>query len=132
MALRKNTALRNEQAEFFGGLFDGGTLEIYTGVQPADPNSSPSGSLLATISIPNPAFGAASNGTVAKAGSWSATAGDTGTAGYGRFISADTTITMDIQCSQVPGGNNLLLNNVDIAIGNTVTVVSLTITIPEL
>lgn len=132
MALRKNTALRNAQAEFFGGVFDGGTLEIYTGVQPADPNSSPTGDLLATINIPNPAFGSASNGVASKSGTWSAVAAATGTAGYGRFISADTNKTMDVQCSEVPGGNNLLLNIADIAIGNTVTVVSLTITAPEL
>lgn len=132
MALRKNAALRNAQAEFLASIFDGGTLEIYTGTQPADPNSSPSGDLLCTISIPNPAFGSATNGVVSKSGTWQDTATDTGTAGWARFISADTTMWMDVACSDTPGGgNNLLLDNVNIALGNTVTVVSLTLTVPE-
>ena len=131
MPLRKNDDLRNEQADLLGSQFDAGTLEIYTGGQPADPNSAVSGSLLATITIPNPAFGAASGGAIAKSGSWSTTATGTGTAGYARFISADTLKTMDALVTNVPGGNDLLINTLDIAIGNTVTVVSLILTTPE-
>lgn len=130
MPLRKNTATRNEQVELFGSLFDGGTLEIYTGSQPGDPNSAPTGSLLATIPIPNPAFGAASSGTIAKASSWSVVATGTGVAGWARFISADTLKTMDAVVTNIPGGNDLLIDSVDIAIGNTVQVVSLTLTEP--
>lgn len=131
MPLQKNTDTRDIQIEAFGEIFDGGTLEIYTGPQPADPNDAASGSLLCTITIPNPAFGAASGGTIAKAGSWSDTAGATGTAGYARFISSDTLKTMDAVVTDVPGGNDLLINNIDIVNGNTVTVVSLTLTEPE-
>ena len=128
--LRKNDDTINEQADFFGSLFDGGTLEIYTGTQPADPNSAPSGTLLVTITIPNPAFGAASGGVIAKAGTWQDTAVDTGTAGWARFISADTNKTFDVACTDSPGDDDLLINGVDVTLGNTVTVVSLTITTP--
>jgi hypothetical protein len=131
MPLRKNTAIRNAQADLLGSQFDSGTLLIYTGTQPADPNSAVTGSLLATITIPNPAFGAASGGAIAKAGTWSVVATGTGTAGYARFISADTLKTMDAVVTNIPGGNDLLINSLDIAIGNTVTVVSLIITNPE-
>ena len=129
--LRKNEDTRNEQVEFLGSLFDGGTLEIYTGGQPADPNSAPTGTLLCTITLPNPAFGAASAGVIAKSGIWSDTAVDTGTAGWARFISADTNKTFDVLCTDSPGDDDLLINGVDITVGNTVTVVSLTITSPE-
>jgi hypothetical protein len=129
--LRKNTDLRNVQADALGAVFDGGTLEIYTGTQPADPNSAPTGSLLATINIPNPAFGAAAAGVIAMAGSWSAVATDTGTAGWARFISASTNETFDVVVTEDPDDNDLLINEADITIGNTVEVIALTITVPE-
>lgn len=131
MPLRKNTATINEQAELLGSLWDGGTLEIYSGTQPGDPNSAATGTLLVTITIPNPAFGAASGGVVTKAGTWSDTAVATATAGYARFISADTLKTMDIPVSNIPGSGMLLINLIDITTGNTVTVISLTITEPS-
>lgn len=131
MPLRKNTATINEQAELLGSLWDGGTLEIYSGTQPGDPNSAATGTLLVTITIPNPAFGAASGGVVTKSGSWSGTAVATATAGYARFISSDTLKTMDIPVSNIPGSGMLLINLIDITTGNTVTVISLTITEPS-
>jgi len=131
MPLRKNIDTRDVQVELFGSLFDGGTLEIYTGAQPSDPNSGPTGSLLATIPIPNPAFGSASAGVVTKSGTWSVVATGTGVAGWARFISADTLKTMDAVVTNIPGDNDLLINTVDIAIGNTVQVVSLTLTSPQ-
>lgn len=129
--LRKNTDLRNIQADALGAVFDAGTLEIYTGTQPADPNSGPSGTLLCTITIPNPAFGAAAAGVISNAGTWQDTAVDTGVAGWARFISAATTETFDVAVTEDPDVNSLLINSVDITIGNTVTVVSLTITVPQ-
>lgn len=131
MPLRKNTAIRNAQVNLLGDMFDAGTLEIYTGTQPADPNSAASGSLLATIVIPSPAFGAPSVGVVTKSGTWSVVATGTGTAGYARFISADTLQTMDVVVTNIPGGNDLLINTLDIVIGNTVSVISLSLTTPE-
>lgn len=129
--LRKNVDLRNLQADALGAAFDGGTVEIYTGGQPADPNSGPTGSLLVTIPIPATAFGAASSGVIAKAGTWSAVATDTGVAGWARFISADTLKTFDVLVTEDPDDNDLLINDEDITLGNTVTVISLTITVPE-
>ena len=129
--LRKNTALRNIQADALGAVWDAGTLEIYTGTQPADPNSAASGTLLVTITIPNPAFGAAASGVISKSGTWQATSVATGVAGWARFISAATTETFDVAVTEDPDVNSLLINSVDITIGNTVTVVSLTITCPE-
>lgn len=131
MPLQKNTATRNIQITALGEIFDGGTLEIYTGSQPVSPNSAASGTLLCTITIPNPAFGSPTAGVIEEAGSWSDTAVDTGTAGWARFISSDTLKTMDAAVTDVPGGNDLLINNIDIVVGNTVTVVSLTLEEPE-
>jgi len=128
--LRKNTGLRNIQADALGAVFNAGTLEIYTGGQPADPNSAPTGTLLVTITIPNPAFGSAVLGVISKSGTWSAVAVATGTAGWARFISSDTLKTFDVLVTEDPDINDLLINSADITLGNTVTVVSLTIETP--
>jgi len=130
MPLRKNDLIITEQADFLGAMFDAGTVEIYTGTQPVDPNSAPSGSLLATITIPNPAFDAAVDGVAEKDGTWTTTATGTGAAGYARFKSSDTLRTMDMPVSNIPGSGMLLINTLDIVSGNAVTVVSLTITSP--
>jgi hypothetical protein len=122
MPLQKNIATRNEQIELLGSLFDGGTIQVRTGTQPPDPNSAATGTLLVTITIPNPAFNAPSSGTVEDVGGWTGTAVATGDAGWARF--------MDVPVTNVPGGNDLLINTLGIVNGETVSVVSLTITEP--
>lgn len=132
MALRKNNALVNAQANFFGSQFDGGTLEIYSGAQPADPNDVASGTLLVTIDLPSPAFNTAVAGTITKAGTWQDTATGTGTAGWGRLISADTTKTADIAITESGGGGQGIINDDAVASGNTVTITSCSFTTPSL
>jgi hypothetical protein len=130
MALRKNNDTVNEQADFLGSLFDGGTLEIYSGGQPADPNSGPSGSLLVTIDLPTPAFIAAVGGVIAKSGTWQEVASGTGTAGWARMISVDTLKTLDFTVGE--SGTDAIINDDAVISGNTITVTSCTITVPAL
>lgn len=130
MSLRKNVALVNAESDAFGAFFNGGTLKIYTGSQPADPNAVASGTLLCTITLPNPAFGAASAGSISKSGTWSAVAGDTGTAGYVRMASSDTLKTLDITVTESGAGGDAIIDDDAIVNGNTVTVTSCTVTMP--
>jgi hypothetical protein len=128
MSLRKNTALRTSQASHFGSLWNLGTLQIRTGSQPADPNSAASGTLLCTISLPATAFGTASAGAVGKTGTWQGVASASGTAGWGRLISSDGTKTMDVS---IGAGQDCTIDYVDITIGSTITVNTLTLTVPS-
>ena len=128
MSLRKNTALRNAQADALGDNFDGGTLKIYTGAQPASANDAASGSLLATITIPTPAFGTAASGAIDKAGTWSVVATGTGTAGWARMESAAGAKKMDFSVAE--SAADLIIDNDAVVTGGVVTVTGLTITTP--
>lgn len=129
MALRKNAALRTKQADDFADLWDGGTIEIRTGTQPASPDSGASGTLLVTIDLPTPAFGSASSGSVSKAGTWDGTSVDTGTAGWARFINAAETRSFDVSVGET--GTDLIIDDEDIVTDGIVTVTSFNFSVPD-
>lgn len=85
MAVNLNTALRNAVANATGARFNGGTLEVRTGAPPG-PNNTASGTLLVTLTVSNPAFSSAVNGTAASASAWNGVAVFTGTPGHYRLI----------------------------------------------
>jgi hypothetical protein len=126
MAYKKNTQTRNTQIAALGAIFNGGKLQIRTGSQPASPNDAATGTLLVEINLPNPAFGAASGGSISKSGTWSNIAVASGTAGWARFISSDTTKTMD--CTVAESGGDLTIDDDAITSGAVVTVTACTLT----
>jgi hypothetical protein len=119
MALTQNDALRTLLADAFAGTFDGGTLEIRTASGAA---------LLATIALPNPAFGSASAGVASKSGTWTATASGSGVARVARFISADTTKVANVSVAE--SAADMLIDDENIVTGGTVTVTAFTYTCP--
>lgn len=129
MALRKNDALRNKEADDFADLWDGGTIEIRTGGQPADPDSAASGTLLATINLPTPAFSAAASGIISKLGTWSATAVATATAGWARFYNAGGTRSFDVTVGE--SASDLTIDDDAIVTDGVVTVTAFAISIPD-
>lgn len=91
MTARMNTALRNKVLD--SGLKDAfdadGRINIYTGAQPADADSAPTGTLLGTLSMSATGIAAAAAGVSA----WNAITSDTsadnsGTAGWFRVYKA--------------------------------------------
>jgi hypothetical protein len=128
MSFRKNIALRNAQADAMADLWDGGTLKIYSGSQPASAEDAASGTLLATITLPTPAFGAAASGVVSKSGTWSAVAVATNTAGWGRFETASGSRKMDVSVAE--SAADLIIDNDAVVSGGVVTVTAFTITVP--
>lgn len=79
-----SNALRSDACDAVTGQLNGGTLKIYTGAPPANPNVGPTGTLLVTLTFQNPAFNAAVNGSASANPIISGTAVATGTAGYAR------------------------------------------------
>lgn len=128
MAVRLDTDIRNALASAISAGFPAGaTVEIRTGSQPASANTAPSGTLLATITLPATPWAAAAAGSVAKQGTWSATAVATGTAGYARIINSTNAIDFSVGTS----GTDWIIDNASIVSGGTVTITSASITVPS-
>ena len=93
MATRLPTAVRNAKADIVGALMSGGTVEIYTGTQPASANSATSGTLLATVALGTSP--SASGGVVTMPNPASVNAVATGTAGWFRVKSSAAATVWD-------------------------------------
>ncbi|MEU3052265.1 hypothetical protein [Streptomyces griseus] len=135
MALRISTAARNAAADKIddlvsagGGTF--GKIEIRTGSQPATPDSAATGTLLATFTLQNPAFGNASAGSITLGGTpLTVAASATGTAGWFRvYANGTATAVVDGACGT--SGAELNLNTVSLNSGVNVTITSGVITMP--
>ncbi len=128
MAIQKSTTLRN--AELDQGETTIGTapvLKIFTGSAPSNCGSANSGTELVSMTLPSDWAAAASSGSKAKSGTWSGTAGATGTAGHWRLYASDgTTCHMQGTATASGGGGDMILDNTSIASGQTVTVSTFT------
>ncbi|MFN2496623.1 MAG: hypothetical protein ABR608_12060 [Pseudonocardiaceae bacterium] len=112
-----------------------GRLRIYTGAQPADADDAASGTLLVEILLVNPAYGAANtSGTAALLSTpRSAAATAAGTAGWFRVLNRDNVGVFDGSIratADADTGQELVLDNTNIASGQTVNVNSLSYTQP--
>lgn len=136
MGLRLATSARNASVQAIGDLFDAdagpGTIKIYTGAQPANPATAPTGTLLGTFTLADPAFGAPSNGSRTIGGTPIETTGVAdGTAGWFRAADQSGDAVMDGTVSATGGGGNLEINTTAITTGLTVRITGGTITQPQ-
>ena len=133
MAVRLAVALANDLANAIDDDVNAGagagTIKIYTGSQPATGDTAASGTLLATFTLSDPAFGAASGGTITLAGTpLTVAASNTGTAGWFRIQDSSSNNVLD--GSVGTSGNQINLNTTSITSGVNVTITSGTITMP--
>lgn len=135
MATRLPTASRNAACDAIVDRVDGGagagTLQVRTGAQPASANDAASGTLLATLTLNDPAFGAASTGvaTLDVDPELTATAVADGTAGWFRVLDSTGATVFDGSITATGGGGDLTLATTTITTGLTVRVTSGTFTV---
>jgi len=130
MAMQFSVAVRNARLDAFETTA-GATakLRILTGTQPASCATAQSGTLLCEMTLPSDWLAAASSGSKAKAGTWSGTATAAGTAGYFRIVdNAGTTCHQQGSITATSGGGDMELDNTSIAVSQTVTVTSYSVT----
>lgn len=134
MAIRLSLAARNGALALVGGMVDAGSspgqIRLYTGNQPASPDTTASGTLLATFILEDPAFAAPSAGSMVLDADpdINATAVATGTAGYLRFVDSTGVAVMD--GSVGTSGTDFTVNTTSIVNGQTVTLVAAQINFP--
>lgn len=107
-----------------------------TGAQPADPDSVETGTLLFTLVMSDPAFGAASDAAPGGRATASAITDDssadaTGTLGYCRCAATGTGLDDHIDGEAGTAGADFNFNTVSIVTGATVSMTSFTVTVPE-
>lgn len=131
MALQLSVAVRNARLDAIESTI--GTtavLMIRTGAPPADVATANSGTVLATLTLPSDWLAAASAGAKAKAGTWQDTSADAaGTAAHFRIYASDgTTAHIQGTVTATGGGGDMTLDNVVIAVGQSITITSFTLT----
>lgn len=111
-----------------------GAINIYTGTQPATPNTAPTGTLLVSIPLNNPSWGAAASGTSALVTTTavSATVTTGGTAGWFRVLDRTNNTTTggcwDGSCGT--SGADLNFDNITFIAGGICTIQTMSITVP--
>jgi len=129
VALRLAVAARDAAADAVVDRLDAGsgagTVQVRTGSQPATADDAATGTLLATITLGDPAFGAAASGTALVASTpRSGTAVATGTAGWFRARDSDGNTVFDGSVTATGGGGDLTLATTSIVTGADVRITS--------
>jgi len=137
MPMRIANAGARAMADVLAALANGGTLRLYSGSQPAEADAAPTGTLLASGALPNPAFGAATDGApggVATAAAIAAiTASAPGTLGWFRVLSSGGATIWDGNIGLGASGADMIVAGASLAVvaGSSITISSLTVTMPE-
>jgi hypothetical protein len=108
-----------------------GVIEIRTGSRPATPETAVTGTLLATVTLGDPAFGTWASGASTIADPASVVAVADGTAGYCRVKDSNGNTVMDGTVTVTGGGGDLTLGSVSITTGQNVDVTGGSLTVPN-
>lgn len=134
MAVRLSTAARNASTNAVVGLVDAGagagTIKIYSGAQPANADTPASGTLLATVTLADPAFAASSSGTATGADPAAVTASATGTAGWFRVTDSAGAAVFDGSVTASGSGGDMQLSSTSLTSGGSVDITSLSYATP--
>jgi hypothetical protein len=136
MPLRLATTARNAACDAIVDLLDAGsgaaTIDVRVGSQPATPQDTATGTLLATFTLNDPAFGAASTGaaTLDVDPAVTTTGLAAGDAGWFRAKDSAGNAVFDGTVTATGGGGTITLNTITVSVGLDLTITSGTATMP--
>lgn len=128
-------AIRNTRVAAITNAFDAGagagTIQIRSGTRPAAPSVTATGTLLATVTLIDPAFGAPTAGVATIADPAGVTAAATGTASWFRGFDSTGAAVCDGSVTATGGGGDLTLASTSVVSGTTVDITGGTFTDPQ-
>lgn len=134
MTLSLINSIRNTMCDAIVDSLDAGsgagTIAIRSGTRPTLPTDTATGTLLATVTCADPAFGSASSGVATMTDPGSVNAVATGTASWFRAFDSDGNAKFDGSVTATGGGGDLTLGTVSITSGLAVDLTGGTITVP--
>jgi len=125
MTIKLSAAVRNAMLDAIETTIStSAVLKIMSGSVPANVAAGTSGTVLATLTLPSDYMAAASNGSMAKSGTWEDTSADaTGTAAHFElFASNGTTLHMIGTVTATSGGGDMEVDNTSFASGQPFSV----------
>lgn len=131
--MKISNVARSAMCDALVDLIDGGagagTLLIFTGAAPANTTDGDSGTLLATLTFSDPAYGSASSGVAQESSITSDSSIDaTGTAQHFRIKDSNGVVIM--QGSVGTSASDINFNSVSFQTGGTCAVTDLPVTVP--
>ena len=105
-------------------------MQIRSGTRPATANTTATGTLLATVTFADPAFGNSSAGVATVTDPAAVTAAATGTASWVRILDSNAAAVMDGDVTATGGGGDVTLASTSIVSGQTVDITGGTLAMP--
>lgn len=128
-------SIRNTMVDAIVDSIDGGSpgkIEIRSGTRPADPTVTATGTLLATVTMPNPAFGSGAAGSATVVDPTGVAAVATGTATWFRAMTSANVAKFDGKVGATGDSTaDLTLATTSIVSGATVDITGGTIAVPQ-
>lgn len=128
--IKVSAAGRDAALDALGALLSGGTLNIYTGSKPATPETSATGTLLATLTLGAPAFGTSAAGATTATTITNEAILATGTAGYCRLADSSGNGVVDGNVDVVSSGAFVEVSSTSFVMGVTLSATSLVLNLP--
>lgn len=135
MAVQLSTATQNAMCnaavDFLDSGGGNGTIKIYSGTQPANANTSITGTLLATFTLDLPAFSSATAGVATLSAAPITTTGlAAGTATHFRAVTSASATAFDGSVTVTAGGGQIELNTTTVSVGVSLQITAGTFTQP--
>lgn len=134
MTMRFTTTMRNNLTNLVVDALDAGagagTVQVRTGSQPASAGDAATGTLLATVTLADPAFGASANGTATATDPAAVNAVATGTAGWFRALDSNAVVVMDGSVTATGGGGDMEVSTTAIVSGTPFDITGWSVTAP--